>query len=64
LAIPIRKIGVKMKSRPIKIVKSNDGVVVYIGEVVQGGKFQVLKLSDVEAVFLSERLKSFVEESL
>jgi len=53
-----------MKSRPIKIVKSNDGVVVYIGEVVQGGKFQVLKLSDVEAVFLSERLKSFVEESL
>jgi hypothetical protein len=53
-----------MKSKPIEIVKSKDGVVIYIGEVNQDSKYQVLKLSDIEAVFLSERLKSFVEKSL
>lgn len=43
--------------KPIEVVKTFDGVTIYVGEVSQSGNYNVMELTDIEAVILLQQLQ-------
>jgi hypothetical protein len=52
--MPVRKIKVERPSN----TRTNNEVVIYVGEVNQGGNYEVLKLTEAEAAILMSKLES------